>query len=128
MKSVLCVFMATFVLSACTVNKCSEYGCLVVNEVKLSFEEAESLIHECDKFMHRGLGRTVLQSSYVEIAERTGNNPSDPLMMAHLAYSSLYESPLSFTRTHAKDVNYLEIASSCNQLKRDFYGDDSWVR
>lgn len=110
-------------------NKCSDYGCLVVNGKKLSFDEAEQLAYQCETFTYRNLGRIALQSNYKEIAQRTGNDVNHPLMMAYLAYSDLYKSPLLFTRAKSsKDINYNEIVRSCNQFHSDFNSNRNWVK
>lgn len=129
----LFIFISVILFSSITqagfFNKCSDYGCLIINGKKLSFDEAEQLVYHCDTFTNRGMGRIALQSSYSEIAKRTGNDVNSPLMMAYLAYSDLYDSPLSFKRAKsAKDVNYSEIVRSCNQLKNNFNSNRNWVR
>ncbi len=129
----ICAFLITILLIQTTEaglfsNKCSE-GCLVVNGKKLTFDEAETLVYQCDSFRRSNFGRMAIGLSYSEIAKRINNNPNAPLMIAHLDYAQISASPLAFTRKTA-DINlkYREIVQACVQLKRDFNGDRYWTK
>ena len=111
---------------ACS-SKCNK-GCLITQGKELSFKQADQLVHDCNDFTYMGLGKVVIKSSHGEIYKKTNGKFGHPLMNAFLAYQDLYDSPLIFYRSKiAEDNDYYEILRSCNQLKRDFYGDKKWV-
>lgn len=119
--------LLTLVTQISCSSKCSD-GCLTTQGEKLSLSDAEQLVYYCDIFTRNGVGRMALRLSYDEVAQRTDSDLNHPLMMAFLTYEDLYKSPLVFYRADsAKDVDYMEIVRSCNQLKRDFHSDRKWT-
>lgn len=94
-------------------------SCFVIQGDLMPFDEAEALGEDCSIFTRGNVGARAVTMSWPEVLKATASNVNHPLMMAHLAYSRLYDSPLKYSRRVPIKQAYAPIRVACGQVFSD---------